>query len=80
MPSILLSQHPSSPLSLLQTGKFLPEKSNIWRDSCDGMYDWVKEHILEVCRGGVLLLLSLSFAPMQLLDLCVCRICCRAAP
>lgn len=31
-----------------QTGKFVPEKSNIWRDCCDGMYDWVKEHIEEV--------------------------------
>lgn len=39
---------------LLQTGKFIPEKSNIWRDCCDGMYDWVKEHILEVsgCQGS----------------------------
>lgn len=36
------------PLLLLQTGKFIPEKSNIWRDCCDGMYDWVKEHIMEV--------------------------------
>lgn len=82
VPSIPLPQYPSSPLSL-QTGKFIPEKSNIWRDCCDGMYDWVKEHILKV-RAGVmpllLLLLSLSFAPVQLLDVCVCRICCRAAP
>ena len=21
-------------------GRFIPEKSNIWRDCCDGMYDW----------------------------------------
>ena len=33
-----------------QTGKFVPEKSNIWRDCVDGYYDWVKEHIEEV--GG----------------------------
>lgn len=34
----------------MQTGVFIPEKSNIWRDCCDGMYDWVKEHVMEV-RG-----------------------------
>ena len=33
----------------VQTGTFVPEKSNIWRDCVDGMYDWVKEHIEEVC-------------------------------
>lgn len=32
----------------MQTGTFVPEKSNIWRDCVDGMYDWVKEHIEEV--------------------------------
>jgi hypothetical protein len=32
----------------VQTGKFVPEKSNIWRDCVDGYYDWVKEHIMEV--------------------------------
>lgn len=32
----------------LQNGKFVPEKSNIWRDCVDGYYDWVKEHIMEV--------------------------------
>lgn len=26
----------------LITGKFIPEKSNIWRDACDGYLDWVK--------------------------------------
>ncbi|KAI7844845.1 hypothetical protein COHA_001499 [Chlorella ohadii] len=31
----------------LITGKFVPEKSNIWRDCVDGFYDWVKEHIEE---------------------------------
>eukprot|EP00983_Pelagomonas_calceolata_P063472 1147745-Pelagomonas_calceolata.AAC.4 len=31
----------------LISGKFIPEKSNIWRDACDGYYDWVKEHIYE---------------------------------
>lgn len=31
----------------LITGKFVPEKSNIWRDCVDGYYDWVKEHIME---------------------------------
>ncbi|KAI8466436.1 MAG: ankyrin repeat-containing domain protein [Monoraphidium minutum] len=36
------------PFDLL-TGSFIPEKSNIWRDCCDGMYDWVKEHVLEGC-------------------------------
>lgn len=30
-----------------QSGKFVPDKSNIWRDCVDGMYDWVKEHIEE---------------------------------
>ncbi|KAL6785643.1 hypothetical protein ACKKBG_A01075 [Auxenochlorella protothecoides x Auxenochlorella symbiontica] len=29
----------------LITGKFVPEKSNIWRDCVDGYYDWVQEHI-----------------------------------
>lgn len=53
----LLLRHPSRtppasavPLRVLQqTGKFVPEKSNIWRDACDGMYDWVREHIMEGC-------------------------------
>jgi len=31
----------------LITGKFVPDKSNIWRDCVDGYYDWVKEHIAE---------------------------------
>jgi ankyrin repeat protein len=31
----------------LVTGRFIPEKSNIWRDCVDGYYDWVKEHIAE---------------------------------
>ena len=31
----------------LITGKFIPEKSNIWRDCVDGYYDWTKEHIAE---------------------------------
>eukprot|EP00798_Chlamydomonas_sp_ICE-L_P003886 gene3886-13951_t len=31
----------------LISGKFVPEKSNMWRDCCDGYYDWVKEHIME---------------------------------
>ena len=30
-----------------QSGRFIPDKSNIWRDCCDGYYDWVKEHINE---------------------------------
>jgi hypothetical protein len=47
----------SSPRALLsltcgiavpQNGKFVPEKSNIWRDCVDGYYDWVKEHLEEV--------------------------------
>ena len=33
-----------------QSGVFVPEKSNIWRDCVDGYYDWVKEHIAEVRR------------------------------
>lgn len=37
------------PFDLL-SGKFIPEKSNIWRDCVDGYYDWVKEHIMEVGR------------------------------
>jgi hypothetical protein len=39
------------PTYRLQTGKFIPEKCNIWRDCVDGMYDWVKEHIEEVRRA-----------------------------
>lgn len=31
----------------VQNGRFIPDKSNIWRDCCDGYYDWVKEHINE---------------------------------
>lgn len=31
----------------LITGKFIPEKSNIWRDCCDGNWDWVREHVLD---------------------------------
>ncbi|KAK9815614.1 hypothetical protein WJX72_006846 [[Myrmecia] bisecta] len=31
----------------LISGRFIPEKSNIWRDCVDGYYDWVKEHIEE---------------------------------
>ena len=31
-----------------QTGNFIPEKSNIWRDCVDGYIDWVREHIEEV--------------------------------
>lgn len=31
-----------------QTGKFVAEKSNIWRDCVDGHYDWVKQDIVEV--------------------------------
>lgn len=31
----------------LITGKFIPEKSNIWRDACDGAIDWVREHIYD---------------------------------
>ncbi|KAG2438513.1 hypothetical protein HXX76_005064 [Chlamydomonas incerta] len=34
------------PFDLL-SGKFVPEKSNIWRDCVDGQYDWVREHVLE---------------------------------
>ncbi len=49
-----------------QTGKFIPEKSNIWRDCCDGMYDWVKEHVEEVgCLTAVL---------------CACRCACLCLP
>jgi len=36
------------PSCFLQNGRFIPDKSNVWRDSCDGYYDWVKEHINEV--------------------------------
>ena len=27
---------------LVQNGQFIPDKSNIWRDCCDGYYDWVR--------------------------------------
>ena len=36
-----------SPSPSPQTGRFIPEKSNIWRDCVDGYHDWVKEHIAE---------------------------------
>jgi len=39
--------HSLSSLFLHQTGRFIPDKSNIWRDCVDGYYDWVKEHINE---------------------------------
>lgn len=42
------SRLPRAPPCPSQTGKFVPEKSNIWRDCVDGFYDWVKEHIEEV--------------------------------
>jgi hypothetical protein len=32
-----------------QSGRFVPEKSNVWRDACDGAYDWLREHIMEGC-------------------------------
>ena len=49
-PPALPSGPPPSrpPPAAPQTGKFVPEKSNIWRDCVDGFYDWVKEHIEEV--------------------------------
>lgn len=38
----------------IQSGKFVPEKTNIWRDCVDGFIDWVREHIEEVkTRCGV---------------------------
>lgn len=43
-----LSRRLLRPTITEQTGVFIPEKSNIWRDCCDGMLDWVKEHVLEV--------------------------------
>ena len=42
-------------ITCLQSGKFIPEKSNIWRDCVDGHYDWVQEHILEVRASGLVL-------------------------
>lgn len=42
-----MSQHSRTPTPT-QSGRFIPDKSNIWRDCCDGYYDWVKEHINEV--------------------------------
>jgi len=39
--------HSLSSLFLHQTGRFIPDKSNIWRDCVDGYFDWVKEHINE---------------------------------
>lgn len=64
-------------LLLLQTGKFIPEKSNIWRDCCDGMYDWVKEHILEVrqqINSTVDLVSPQRHNSLQHLP-CICRPC-----
>lgn len=48
---------------LVQSGRFIPEKSNIWRDCVDGYYDWVKEHIQEV---GLMM-------PHRLIKLCWLR-------
>ena len=31
----------------LVSGRFVPEKTNIWRDCVDGHIDWVKEHVAE---------------------------------
>lgn len=50
---------------LCQTGVFIPEKSNVWRDCCDGMLDWVKEHVEEV---GVLIALCARW--LQLTEGC----------
>ena len=47
----------------MQTGTFVPEKSNIWRDCVAGMYAWVKEHLEEVgqqLHTGALTISSLS--------------------
>jgi hypothetical protein len=46
------------PLLCVQTGKFVPEKSNIWRDCVDGYIDWVREHIEEVSAGQTSLFMS----------------------
>ena len=55
----------------LQTGKFIPEKSNIWRDCVDGYLDWVKEHILEVRHQSSLqqlqVVITIMFMYMDLL-------------
>ncbi|KAI3437743.1 hypothetical protein D9Q98_000191 [Chlorella vulgaris] len=41
----------------LINGKFVPEKSNIWRDCVDGYFDWVKEHLEEpLTEKGAMLL------------------------
>lgn len=37
-------QYETMPFDLI-TGKFIPEKSNVWRDACDGYLDWVREHV-----------------------------------
>lgn len=34
----------------MQNGKFIPEKSNIWRDACDGYLDWC---VAPGCGAGV---------------------------
>jgi ankyrin repeat protein len=31
----------------LISGRYVPEKTNIWRDCVDGYVDWVKEHVAE---------------------------------
>ena len=50
----------------MQNGKFIPEKSNIWRDCVDGYFDWVKEHILEVMHSQ-----------LPVLGLTLCAIACK---
>jgi hypothetical protein len=50
LPKILkIAQTPPKHPKITQTGRFVPDKSNIWRDSCDGYLDWVKEHVAEGC-------------------------------
>lgn len=44
--AICLASFGTMPFDLI-TGKFIPEKSNIWRDSCDGFLDWVREHVYD---------------------------------
>ncbi len=31
----------------LISGQFVPTRTNVWRDACDGQLDWLKQHISE---------------------------------
>ncbi|KAF8070871.1 Alpha-latrocrustotoxin-a [Scenedesmus sp. PABB004] len=46
-PPLLQTERPGTMPFDLISGRFIAEKSNIWRDCTDGQHDWVREHVLE---------------------------------